>query len=257
MNSIRKIITTPYDILLSLREEWYFWEGKNHIAQGGVVVVCIVLNAALFIASWKSLDMLCILFLVSLFNCVAMAFQRKRYQFINDESPSILSKSPNIILEPTAIPAREDEPAYTKNIPVLRAWNPSHLSLSLFKYFSPPQVLVLVVAGPGHPFHHMARYVLAATIAVTCRYIVGLYSDLQRDQEIVFGQVYQTYNQYALSRLSVMKYDKATMVNMLPLHVNMEPRHRAQYDTPTSSSSASSSSRRRDTFQQQYPDLTY
>ncbi|KAJ1996215.1 hypothetical protein GGI25_002205 [Coemansia spiralis] len=73
----------------------------------------------------------------------------------------------------------------------LSLWTPSTFSRNLFCWYSPVQLLVMSFMDGSNWYYILP---LAAAVAVQCSFVVREYSVLVKDKQILFGEVYNEYN---------------------------------------------------------------
>ncbi|KAJ2726985.1 hypothetical protein GGI07_000102 [Coemansia sp. Benny D115] len=90
----------------------------------------------------------------------------------------------------------------------LSLWIPSTFSRNLFCWYSPVQLLILAFMNGSNWFYILP---LAAAVAGQCTFLVFSYTTLVKDKQILFGEVYNEYNQkFVHPRVFAPKRDVAT-----------------------------------------------
>ncbi|KAL6052859.1 hypothetical protein QOT17_018322 [Balamuthia mandrillaris] len=148
------------------------------------------------------------LLMLSILNSFAFLTKRKSYQLFNCSAPP---QSPNAVeaflyteADPTVMPRQIFE---------LHVWNPSDFTTTLFCYFSPLQVAIILAGDSDNYSNLMFHLVLGLLSAIFLATVVQLYQGLQRDQKILFSQAYEENNRFAMARLAVPKSDSAVQVD--------------------------------------------
>ncbi|KAJ2853106.1 hypothetical protein FB639_006596, partial [Coemansia asiatica] len=90
----------------------------------------------------------------------------------------------------------------------LALWMPSTFNRNLFCWYSPVQLLILSFMNGTNWFYIIP---LAAAVACQCTYLVFAYTTMVKDKQILFGEVYNEYNQkFVNPRVFAAKRDAAT-----------------------------------------------
>ncbi|KAJ2482910.1 hypothetical protein IWW56_000752 [Coemansia sp. RSA 2131] len=90
----------------------------------------------------------------------------------------------------------------------LSIWTPVTFSRNLFCWYSPVQLLILSFMNGSNWYYILP---LAAAVAVQCTFIVVTYSRLVKDKQILFGEMYNEYNEkFVNPRVFAPKSDAAT-----------------------------------------------
>ncbi|KAJ2304654.1 hypothetical protein IWW54_005329 [Coemansia sp. RSA 2705] len=90
----------------------------------------------------------------------------------------------------------------------LSLWAPTTFSRNLFCWYSPVQLLILSFMN-GSNWYYIVP--LAAAVAVQCTFVVLAYSQLVKDKQILFGEMYNEYNEnFVNPRVFAPKSDAAT-----------------------------------------------
>ncbi|KAJ2706997.1 hypothetical protein FB645_001138 [Coemansia sp. IMI 203386] len=90
----------------------------------------------------------------------------------------------------------------------LALWMPSTFSRNLFCWYSPVQLLILSFMNGSNWYYILP---LAAAVACQCTYLVFAYTTMVKDKQILFGEVYNEYNQkFVNPRVFAPKRDAAT-----------------------------------------------
>ncbi|KAI8320624.1 hypothetical protein GQ54DRAFT_298530 [Martensiomyces pterosporus] len=90
----------------------------------------------------------------------------------------------------------------------LSMWTPSTFSRNLFCWCSPVQLLILSFMNGSNWYYILP---LAAAVAGQCTFLVVTYATLVKDKQLLFGEVYNEYNQsFVNPRVFASKRDVGT-----------------------------------------------
>jgi len=163
--------------------------------------------------------------IISTLNTVNFFTATKSYQLLrSSEVGDETLRSPNI--RRSLIPL-DDKGEEWSEILELDMWTPSHTSKEVFKYFSPLQVLIVLLidtdydhgSGGGWLLSPLLgaipNFILAGLVAFVLRTVISRFEELLKDKQILFNEVYDENDRFAQKRLSVIKVDKAVQVSTL------------------------------------------
>ncbi|KAJ1722208.1 hypothetical protein LPJ53_003341 [Coemansia erecta] len=167
-----------------------------------------------------------LLFLVSVGNAWVFVSTRRAYQMrMKDEDSNLLTSSCRRVYVGTRRPqwaqkwwgwvlwmlwkwiARVDDKIQGE-IWELTLWTPTTFSRNLFCWYSPVQLMLLAFMNGSNWYYILP---LAAAIATQCTFLVFAYTTMVKDKQILFGEVYNEYNQkFVNPRVFAPKMDAAT-----------------------------------------------
>eukprot|EP01112_Ceratiomyxa_fruticulosa_P010653 TRINITY_DN2828_c0_g1_i2.p1 TRINITY_DN2828_c0_g1~~TRINITY_DN2828_c0_g1_i2.p1 ORF type:complete len:260 (-),score=21.67 TRINITY_DN2828_c0_g1_i2:97-876(-) len=222
----RELIYLPSTKLSSLRENFYVWNEDFYITSRVSTFLCVILNIALVASPWFLRGVLDVtLLMVSVINAIYLAVRRKTYQLpqytqknilhndLLNENTHINFPSPNMRLDTLSLPTREG-PEELRYIVSLDIWMPDTISLKILKFFSPPQVVSVLLSDHRDFSGVLKHYVISLFVFITIYGLIYLYQGLLKDKEIFFGELYQEFNEFTMSKLNIRKYEKAIQVDM-------------------------------------------
>jgi len=178
-------------------------------------VICISLNIMLWLVSVNYLNKFfggVALLSISVVNMINFLTKTKSYQLLRHNARDYM-KSPRV--KATTISLDDTNEHFTE-IAELEVWNPAYITTQVFTFFSPLQV-ILVLAFEGRDRFSMlggfSHFILGAFVGLVLRVVISSYQGLLQDREIVFREVYDEFNSYAVSRLSVIKYSQGVQTD--------------------------------------------
>ncbi|KAI9475001.1 hypothetical protein LPJ78_004911 [Coemansia sp. RSA 989] len=90
----------------------------------------------------------------------------------------------------------------------LSLWTPTTFSRNLFCWYSPVQLLIMSFMNGSNWYYILP---LAAAVAVQCTFVVFTYSRLVKDKQVLFGEMYNEYNEnFVNPRVFAPKTEAAT-----------------------------------------------
>jgi len=151
-----------------------------------------------------------ILFLASLANAYLFFTKTKKYNLFKMDV-SELARSPNLRVTMINFP-ESDATESAVEVVELSMWNPSLVNKHIFIFFSPFQVVLELTAFYSSM---LVPFFLAACTVATLYYLLEFYEQRIIDTQILCNQSYQELNHFAVSHMSVKKFDKAVQVGKL------------------------------------------
>ncbi|EGG17101.1 transmembrane protein [Cavenderia fasciculata] len=186
---IKDTISYPIDKYFELHQEFILFT-NSPLFKLIIFGFCGFLNFLLLLVSLDFLSkMICgtLLLLVSVINCLFFTYSTKTVQLFRYKGKI---DNPNMYVDSITTPYGS-----TDNIVLIDVWNPHFVSSTIVTYFSPLQVLIMIMSG-----QELDKFIVLLLISILLifgiHFILKMYDQKLKDEKVVFSQVCSEYNHF-------------------------------------------------------------